>query len=269
MDGSGGEHGKQFVAWPGHCARGLHVLRVKPLPPSVGAGALLQQGQGGDVLGADLGGSGQQGGAAHGQHGFVHQQPGAGAGPLLDLRRGAGVQGGVKAADGAEQKGAGAGFDVDLQLGVQPRQRGQARNQPARGKGGDGCQRHRAAVALAAAHVQGVALQRVQPLRHQPGVVGPGGGQHHAVLAAPEQGRAHKFFQRSNLARDGPLRQRQFVGGAGVALVAGGGVKAGQGLHGGQFAAHGDFGWRGGDVQNEAGQGQIVGLRRVRSEYGS
>ncbi len=59
------------------------------------------------------------------------------------------------------------------------------------------------------------------------------------VLAAAEQGHAQLRLQGRHLARDRALGQGQLLRGAGVALVAGGGLEAGQGLGGRQAAAHG------------------------------
>ena len=71
------------------------------------------------------------------------------------------------------------------------------------------------------------------------GVCGAALGQRHAVAGAAEQIHAQKLLQRGDLPRHRALRQRQLLRGAGVAFVAGGGVKAGQGLKGRYFSAHG------------------------------
>ena len=123
-------------------------------------------------------------------------------------------------------------------VGVLLRQLGQARNEPARGKRGHRRQRERAALALVGHHVEGVALQPLQPARHLAAIVRTGGRQHHAVAGAAKQLHAQKLFQRLDLARHGALRKRKLLRGAGVALVAGGDFKTGQGLGRWNVAAH-------------------------------
>jgi len=198
----------------------------------------LQQGHLRQRFGAHLLPIHQQPGAAHGQHVFGHQPGGLGARPLLQLLGRARPDGGVYARVG-EQKGARAGFKVHQQVGLLGGQPVQARYQPAGGKGGHGGQGQAVALPASAHQFHGVALQRVQALAHVAGVVGPGGGQHHAVLGAAEQGHTQKLFQRRHLARHGALRQVQFLRGTGKALVAGSSLKAVQGLGGWQFASHG------------------------------
>ena len=101
--------------------------------------------------------------------------------------------------------------------------------------------RHKIYVAalLATAHqVQCIALHLVQAGRHPPAVALARLGQGHAALAAAEQLHAQEVLQTGDLAADGALGDRQFAGGPGVALVAGGRLEGGQGGGGGQFAAH-------------------------------
>ena len=52
------------------------------------------------------------------------------------------------------------------------------------------------------------------------------------MAGAAKQSQAEKYLQRGDLPRDRTLRQRQLLRRTGVTFVAGGGVKAGQGLKG-------------------------------------
>ena len=83
----------------------------------------------------------------------------------------------------------------------------QARQQPARGKSGDGRQVDGAALALMRHQIQRVALQPLQPAAHLLGVLVASVGQQHAMAGAFEQGHTDKLFQRNDLSRNCTLCQ--------------------------------------------------------------
>ena len=60
-----------------------------------------------------------------------------------------------------------------------------------------------------------------------------------AMTGAPEQREAEELLQRADLARHRALRQCQLLRRACVAFMTGRGIKTGQGLQRGDFAAHG------------------------------
>ena len=109
-----GEHGEQLVTRPAHVAWHVQAARVEPLAPGVGAGALLQQRQVGDLFGAELALAVEQGRAAHRQEVFLHQEVGLGAGPVGVAEIDGGVQLGV-----GKQKRPGAVGQVDGDVRVQ------------------------------------------------------------------------------------------------------------------------------------------------------
>src|SRR5690606_20294508 len=65
-----------------------------------------------------------------------------------------------------------------------------------------------------------------------------GGGQLYAASRTAEQRQAKEFLQPADLPADGALGQRQLVGRAGEALVAGGGLEGDQRGGAGNLAAH-------------------------------
>jgi hypothetical protein len=186
---------------------------------------------------------GQQRGACDGQHLFGHQQFVTRPGPGRHLLRRARVQRGVAAAV-REHEGARRHVHMHRHQRVLRRQVRQPRQQPAGGEGGHRSQVHAAVRAPrepggAGGHrVQRVALQPVEPAGHLACVGCAGGRQCHAMARAAEQRDAEKVLQRRDLARHRALRQRQFVRGAGVALVPGGGIEAAQRLQGRDLARH-------------------------------
>ncbi|MCY1369497.1 hypothetical protein D9M69_565430 [compost metagenome] len=167
----------------------------------------------------------------------MHEQQRARAGPVLDLRGRAGVQRGVELRVGDEE-GAGARLDVHHHVGLQRRKTAQARHQPARGEGGHRGQRQRPAFALVRHGVERVAFHGLQAAGDLACVGSAAGRERHAVPRAAKQRHAQEGLERADLTRHRALRERQFLRGARVALVARGGVEAYEGLQGRDLAAH-------------------------------
>ncbi|MNN23305.1 hypothetical protein D3C81_1366980 [compost metagenome] len=232
MDGGLGEHGEQLVARPAEVALDLQAERAEPLPPGVGAGALLQQRQGGELLGVQAIERGDQRRTAHRHRVLAHQEAGLGARPVAVAEVQRGVELGV-----GEQERPGAVGQVDGDLGVPALEVLEARQQPLGGEG----RHHRqleAGAALLAHHRQGVALHRVQLGGDAPAVGQAVLGQHDAATGAAKQLEAEERLEAGDLPAHRALGQRQLLGGLGEALVARRRLEGDQRGGAGDLAAH-------------------------------
>ena len=215
----------------------VNLLRVKPVPPAIGSGGLLQQGQIAQTFGCQRLTLRQQRRAAHRHHRFVHQFVGTGARPVANLFGRTGVERRVKCAV-CEKKGPGSGVDVNRDVGVLLCQPPQLGNQPMGGEGGHGGQGQVPAAALLRHRFKGIALQPFQALAHLARIGLPRRRQADTMPGSTKKSQAKEILQQADLPGHCTLCERQLFGSLSVALVFCGRFKANQGLGGGDFATH-------------------------------
>ena len=199
----------------------------EPLAPGVEVVCDAEQHLFADVFGCPAGPCGGQGWRKD-HHQFFGMQT------VADQPRqvaGRDYDGGVDAA-GREVDGFDPRIDMHQYLGVAAVELMQARQQPFGAKGWQGRQAQAAAAGLMGNRVQGGAAHTAQCFADFSLVQAPDIGELDGAAFTTEQCHPQLAFQDLDLAADGALCQRQFCGCAGVALVAGSGLKGQQQGHG-------------------------------------
>src|SRR5471032_827569 len=177
---------------------------------------------------------GEQGRAAH-RHdlALAEQQLPLCAGPyrIAEIQRG--VEGRI-----AEQERLGAYRQIHGDIRPQRAKLRQARDQPLAGQRRNDRYLQNPPHTALRHQFERIALNPVEILAHERRVITAMRGQHNPLLDAQEQSDAQAAFQSRNLAAYRALREREFIGGPGEALVARGGLEDLQGDQIGNTFSH-------------------------------
>ncbi|KGS79755.1 hypothetical protein Y027_5718 [Burkholderia pseudomallei TSV5] len=213
------QHREQLVARAAHRAQiVVEALRAKPVAPRVRARRQVQQRQIEQRVARDAPPvRAQQRRAADGQHvAFEEQQPPLRAGPQCVAEVDRRVERRI-----AEEERPGAHRQVHRDVGPQRAELRQARNQPlARERRHDRELERRADAALRH-QLERVALDALEVAPHERRIMAAVRRQHDPFLDPQEQRDAEPLLERRDLAADRALRERELVGRAGKAFVAG------------------------------------------------